>query len=263
MAWFLSFFFFFLVSSATACDRCIHRSKATHYYGDSPTSYGGACGYGDLALEFTNGYFSAAIPSLYKQGAGCGACFQVRCKDKRLCNGAGTKVVLTDQNYDMRADFVLSRKAFSAMALKGKGQELLNTGIVDVEYKRIPCGYKNKNLAVRVEESSYNPNYLAIKLLYQGGQTEIVAVEIAKVGSYDWVSLSRSYGAVWDTNKVPRGALQMRMVVTSGYDGKRVWAKYVLPIDWKTGVIYDTGVQIDDIAKEGCPALECGDRPWK
>ena len=55
----------------------------------------------------------------------------------------------------------------------------------------------------------------------------------------------------------------MRMVVTSGYDGKRLWAKYVLPVDWKTGVIYDTGVQIDDIAKEGCPASECGDRPWK
>lgn len=46
---------------------------------------------------------------------------------------------------------------------------------------RVPCDYKNKNLAVRVEESSKNPNYLAIKFLYQGGQTEIVAVDVATV----------------------------------------------------------------------------------
>lgn len=84
-----------------------------------------------------------------------------------------------------------------------------------------------------------------------------------QVGSYEWVSLRRNYGAVWDTNKVPKGALQMRMAFTSGYDGKWVWAEYVLPVDWKIGAIYDTGVQIYDIAKEGCLASQCGDKPWK
>ena len=34
---------------------------------------------------------------------------------------------------------------------------------------------------VRVEEMSKYPTYLAIKLLYQGGQTEIASMEIAKV----------------------------------------------------------------------------------
>jgi hypothetical protein len=46
---------------------------------------------------------------------------------------------------------------------------------------RVPCEYKNQNLALRVEESSQNPQYLAIKFLYQGGQTEIVSVDVAKV----------------------------------------------------------------------------------
>jgi len=36
-------------------------------------------------------------------------------------------------------------------------------------------------LAVRVEESSKKPDYLAIKFLYQGGQTEIVGVDVAQV----------------------------------------------------------------------------------
>lgn len=38
---------------------------------------GGACGYGNVALQFSNGFFAAAVPSLYRQGAGCGACYQV------------------------------------------------------------------------------------------------------------------------------------------------------------------------------------------
>lgn len=32
-----------------------------------------------------------------------------------------------------------------------------------------------------MEESSRKPHYLAIKFLYQGGQTEIVAVDVAQV----------------------------------------------------------------------------------
>uniref|UniRef100_A0A0A0K0R8 Expansin-like EG45 domain-containing protein n=2 Tax=Cucumis sativus TaxID=3659 RepID=A0A0A0K0R8_CUCSA len=135
MAWFLSFLFLFFISSAHACDRCVFQSKASHLY-ESPTTYGGACGYGNLALQFSNGFFAAAVPSLYKQGAGCGACYQVRCKNRRLCNTVGTKVVLTDQNNDNVTDLVLSPKAFFTMALNGKGSDLLNLGVVDVEYKR-------------------------------------------------------------------------------------------------------------------------------
>ncbi|KAL0422964.1 UNVERIFIED_CONTAM: Expansin-like A2 [Sesamum latifolium] len=126
---------------------------------------------------------------------------------------------------------------------------------------RIPCDYKDKNLAVRVEESSQNPNYLAIKFLYQGGQTEIVAVDVAQVGSSNWNFMSRKYGAVWDTSRVPNGALQLRLVVTSGFDGKWYWAKNVLPADWKNGVIYDSGLQITDIAQEPCSP--CDQTTWK
>ena len=46
---------------------------------------------------------------------------------------------------------------------------------------RIPCEYKNKNLLVQVVEWSHKPYYLAIKFLYQGGQTDIQAVNIAQV----------------------------------------------------------------------------------
>lgn len=127
---------------------------------------------------------------------------------------------------------------------------------------RVPCEYKNKNLAVRVEEASKKPDYLSVKILYQGGQTEIVAADVAAVGSANWNYLTRDYGAIWSTSRVPKGQLQFRFVVTSGYDGKWIWAKSVLPADWQPGMVYDSGVQIDDIAKEGCPESECGDKTW-
>ncbi|XP_010690269.2 expansin-like A2 [Beta vulgaris subsp. vulgaris] len=261
MALFVNFISIILLFSfATACDRCVHQSKAAYFYNDSPLS-SGACGYGSLALNFSGGFIAAGVSSLYKNGAGCGACFQIRCKNNGVCSKSGTKVILTDLNTNNKNDFVLSYRAFKAMAKAGKDQDVLKLGIADVEYKRIPCDFKGQNLAVRVEESSNNSGYLAIKVLYQGGQTEIVAMDVAQVGAPNWNFMSRNYGAVWDTSRVPSGPLQFRFVVTSGYDGKYIWAKNVLPADWKPGFIYDTIVQITDIAQEACSP--CDDTQWK
>jgi len=47
---------------------------------------------------------------------------------------------------------------------------------------RIPCEYaKGRNLSIRVEEKSRRPSDLSIRFLYQGGQTDIVAVDVATV----------------------------------------------------------------------------------
>ena len=46
---------------------------------------------------------------------------------------------------------------------------------------RVPCEYKHRNLSVRVEEKRRAPGDLAIRFLYQGGQTDIVAVDVAQV----------------------------------------------------------------------------------
>ncbi|KAL2936915.1 Expansin-like A1 [Bienertia sinuspersici] len=261
MAAFYHFIFLMLfISPALACDRCIHQSKAAYYYSDSALS-SGACGYGSLALNFNGGFLAAGVSSWFKNGAGCGACFQIRCKNNDLCSKSGTKVMLMDLNTNTHNDFVLSNRAFKAMAKPGKDRDVLKLGIADVEYKRIPCDYKGKNLAVRVEESSRNPGYLAIKILYQGGQTEIVGIDVAQVGSPNWTFMSHNYGVMWDTSRVPNGPLQFRFMVTSGYDGKTIWAKNVLPADWKPGVIYDTKVQISDIAQEACSP--CDNTHWK
>ncbi|KAE8663513.1 Expansin-like A1 [Hibiscus syriacus] len=249
---------FLLLSSATACDRCVHQSKATFVKSVAALT-SGACGYGSFAISLNGGNLAGSGSPLYKNGAGCGACFQIRCKDPKLCTSTGANVTLTDRNYDNRTDFVLGFFALLDMAHDGMARDIYKLGIVDIEYKRIPCVYEGQNLAVRVEESSQRPYYLQIKLLYQGGQTEIVAIDVAQVGSSIWTSMSRNYGAVWDTNRIPNGALTFRFLVTSGHDGKWIWAtKNVLPDEWKAGEIYDTGVQITDIAQESCYPCDYG-----
>ncbi|PNX73283.1 expansin a1-like protein [Trifolium pratense] len=135
MAFFLCFFFFFLASSATACDRCLHQSKAS-YFNKASSLSSGACGYGSLALDFSGGHIAAGVSSIFHDGAGCGACFQVRCKNQALCTKEGTRVVLTDLNHNNQTDFVLSSRAFSAMAQKDMSQQILKLGIVDIEYKK-------------------------------------------------------------------------------------------------------------------------------
>ncbi|XP_038880555.1 expansin-like A3 [Benincasa hispida] len=261
MALFLSLLFFLLISYSTACDRCVHRSKATHYHYDVPVSYGSTCGYGKLEYEISKGYFAAVVPSLYKEGATCGACYQVRCKNKTLCNSVGSKVVVTDIHYNNGTDFVLSRKAFSTMSLRGKTQQLLDIDSINVEYKRIPCEYKNKNLLVEIVEWSHKPEVLAIKLLYQGGQTDILAVNIAQVELHKWSPMIRNFGAIWYIPNVMEGALKLKMMVTSGYNKKWISTKYALPADWNSGNIYDTGIQIKDIIMENCPPQNCGLKP--
>ncbi|KAJ3681944.1 hypothetical protein LUZ60_014517 [Juncus effusus] len=253
-------YLFFLLSTAFACDRCVHQSKAS-YYTSAKYLSAGACGYGSIASGFNGGFVAAGTASLYRGGIRCGACFQIRCKNAEFCSSRGVKVILTDLNKNNKTDFVLSNSAFTAMAKDGKASPLKKVGLVDVEYKRIPCVYRNKNLTVRVEEKSQSPNYLSIKFLYQGGQTDIVAVDVAQVGSSNWRFMTRDYGPVWSTTQAPTGPLQLRLVITGGYDGKWIWAdSSVIPANWRTGSVYDTRVQLTDIAQEGC--YPCDNRDW-
>lgn len=61
---------------------------------------------------------------------------QIRCQNKTLCNRQGTKVIITDLNQNNQTDFILSSRAFRAMAYKGMDQGILKLGLVDAEYKR-------------------------------------------------------------------------------------------------------------------------------
>ncbi|XP_057966370.1 expansin-like A2 isoform X2 [Malania oleifera] len=244
---FLCSFLLLMISSATASNGCIHKSKAKFY--------SGACGYRSLVSNLSGESLAGGVSSLYNNGIGCGMCLRVRCTDKALCSTRGTNVLLFDLNNDNQIDLVLSKAAFQAMAITFyKRGELLNKGIVGVKYQRIPCNYK-QNLTVRVEEMS-NPYFLGLKFLYQGGQTDIVSVEIGrevKKSRMPWQQMKRNYGAIWSSGVTPGVALKLQVGVIDGYKTKKVESpKVVIPSNWKIGKAYDTGLKITSTKQEKC-----------
>ncbi|TKW34696.1 hypothetical protein SEVIR_2G322800v4 [Setaria viridis] len=240
--------------ASAAGERCVRQGKAAYAPSLSPLPQGsGVCGYGAMAAEINGGFLAAGGPRQHRGGLGCGRCFQMRCRDARLCSSRGVRVVLTDFHRSNRTDFLLGGPAFAGLAKPGVAHELKRLDALSVEYKRIPCDYKDKNLSILVEEGSKSPSNLVVKFLYQGGQTDILAVDVAPVGSSEWRFMTRVHGPVWRTDRAPAGPLQFRAVVTGGYDGKWVWAeREVLPAGWRPGQVYDTGVRIADVARDGC-----------
>ncbi|KAH9321455.1 hypothetical protein KI387_016094, partial [Taxus chinensis] len=183
----------------------------------------GACGYESFATTVNGGAVATASDKIYREGVGCGACYQIRCTNPAICAKSGVKIVVTDYSKSNQTDFVLSTRSFSMLAQPTKAAKLVKMGIADVEYKRVPCEYPGKNMTVKIDKSSSYPYFLAVQFLYQGGQTDITGVEVAQVGTSSWKYMTRNHGAVWSMEKPPMGELSVRLLVTSGYDGYWVW----------------------------------------
>lgn len=221
-------------------------TRAT-YYG-SPDCYGtpsGACGFGEYGRKIYDGKVSG-VSRLYRNGTGCGACYQVRCKVPGHCTDEGTKIVVTDHGEGDHTDFILSVRAYSDMATSGMANHLLAYGVVDVEYRRVPCTYYGYNLMIKVHEHSRFCNYLAIVPIYQSGAFDIEAVEVWQADCKEWRGMRKAYGAVWDMPNPPKGSLTFRVQVSlNGEAAKWVQLADVLPDEWKAGIAYDTYLMLD------------------
>ncbi|XP_062093438.1 expansin-like B1 [Humulus lupulus] len=231
------------------CASTFTDSRAT-YYG-TPDGYGtpsGACGFGEYGRVVNNGYVSAVSRALYKDGAGCGACYKVRCKNPQLCSYNGVDVVVTDYGEGDRTDFILSPRAFSSLALPNADKELFNYGVVEVEYTRISCkypGFKDQ-VSYKINENGNYPYYLALSVLYVSGQNDITAVELWQEDTKQWKPMRRAYGAVWDmTNPPTRGPITLRFQATTSL-GYTYWVRSAnaIPKVWKAGATYKATVKL-------------------
>ncbi|CAN6487079.1 unnamed protein product [Victoria cruziana] len=57
--------------------------------------------------------------------------------------------------------FDLSGTAFGAMALSGQADALLNVGHMQIQFRRVACGYPGTNLTFKVDPGS-NAYYFAV-----------------------------------------------------------------------------------------------------
>ncbi|KAL0762644.1 hypothetical protein Bca101_078795 [Brassica carinata] len=203
---------------------------------------GGACGYGELGRDINDGEVSGVSSRLWKNGAGCGACYQVRCKIPPHCNEEGVYVVATDYGEGDGTDFIFSPKAYGSMARPGTEFQLYSFGVVDVEYQRVPCRYGGYNLVYKIHEKSYNPPYLAILILYVGGVNDILAVEVWQEDCKEWKRMRRAFGAVHDYQNPPRGTLSLRFLVYGSAGLNWVESQNALPADWTAGATYNSNI---------------------
>ncbi|OIV94089.1 hypothetical protein TanjilG_05469 [Lupinus angustifolius] len=220
-------------------------SRAT-YYG-SPDCYGnprGACGFGEYGKTINDGSV-AGVSRLWRNGSGCGACYQVRCKIPEYCDENGAYVVVTDYGEGDRTDFIMSPRGYSRLGHNAVASEVLfKYGIVDIEYKRVPCKYNGYNIMYKVHEHSNNPSYLAILILYVDGTYDVTSAEIWQEECKEWRPLRRAYGAVFDTANPPSGEIKLRFQVSGNEGVYWVQSKNAIPSDWKAGSAYDTEIQL-------------------
>ncbi|PKI38123.1 hypothetical protein CRG98_041488 [Punica granatum] len=257
------------------CHDSFTRSRAT-YYG-SPDCYGtptGACGYGEYGRDVNDGPVPLGPGALHgRRGTRTLTLLDLRPKyifpfghpvvscplgtlDNRLgpksivkctkpqCTEDGVNVVVTDYGEGDRTDFILSQRAYGEMSKPDKAQELFAYGVVDVEFRRVPCQYSGDNLLLKVNEHSKQPGYLAIILLYVAGQNDITAVEFWEEDRQQWTPMRRAYGAVFDLANPPSGDINVRFLVSGTNGVNWVHPNDGIPSDWEAGATYDTQIQL-------------------
>lgn len=201
----------------------------------------GACGYEDL---FKQGYgleTTALSTALFKDGATCGACFQIMCVHSKWCkkNAGPIRVTATNfcpPNYTKndgvwcnppQKHFDLSMPMFIRIAE-------YRAGIVPVGYRRVMCHRKG---GMKFELKG-NPYWLLVLVYNVGGAGQVIDVKIKGSNNGDkWIQMTRNWGQNWQTWERLQGQRLSFRVTAS--NGKVVQSDDVAPKNWEFNKVYE------------------------
>ncbi|XP_020205626.2 putative expansin-B2 [Cajanus cajan] len=204
---------------------------------------GGACGYG-AAVENPplSKMISAGGPSLFRGGRGCGACYEVKCRENGACSGNPVRVMISDECPGCNLQslhFDLSGTAFGSMATPNNADNLRNAGQITIQYTRVACSF-GKSMAFAIDGGS-NPYYFATEIEYENGNGDLVDIELKQANSNTWLPMFRSQGSRWALNvgKLLQAPFSIKLTEDYGNNrNKTIVADTVIPYDWKPGQVY-------------------------
>eukprot|EP00250_Pteridium_aquilinum_P003243 c13563_g1_i1 orf=79-888(+) len=223
-----------------------HWLPATATWYGSPQgdgSDGGACGYGRLAKTPYGTHVSAASPVLFRNGKGCGACYQVKCVGggEGICSPVPVRVVITDEcpgGYCAfgRTHFDMSGSAFGRLAsTRGEAPTLLNEGLIHVLYRRVACSYHGREIAFQVNQGATN-FWFSVLVRYEAGDGDLSAVYLMEGQAQEWREMQQLWGAYWCLNGGPlRPPFSIK--ITSSF-GNTLTAMNAIPSNWTPGSTY-------------------------
>ncbi|KAG0581916.1 hypothetical protein M758_3G020000 [Ceratodon purpureus] len=206
----------------------------------------GACGYQNTyALGY--GAMTAALSSpLYKGGAACGACFELKCiriresrSAKNWCWSYSRSITITATNLcppgstggwcnPPKHHFDLSYPAYATLARR-------EGGVAPVNYRRVPC---RKRGGVRFTVGG-NPWFFMILIHNIAGAGDVRSVKIMCPYT-GWVPMYRNWGALWTVRKQMRGPLSFAITTS---DGRTIISRNAVGNYWKFGQTWEGRAQ--------------------
>nr|CAB3480206.1 unnamed protein product [Digitaria exilis] len=207
-------------------------ARATWYgrpTGAGPDDNGGACGIKDVNLPPYAGMTSCGNLPLFKDGKGCGSCYQIKCMAPE-CSGQPVVVFITDMNY------MALGTAFGSMARPGLDEHLRHRGIIDLHFRRVPCKYGVGQKIVFHVEAVSNPFYLAVLVKFVAMDGNIVQMELKEMAWPWWQPMRHSS----DMSRPLRGPLSIRLTSESG---RKLVATDVIPANWQPNTVYYSNIQ--------------------